>query len=43
MDPFVSVPMVTAAKLSDAATPDPELEPLGVKSGKMALNQERWR
>ena len=37
IDPFVSVPIVIAAKLSEAATPDPELEPLGVKSGKMAL------
>ncbi len=31
MDPLVSVPMVNTAKLAEAATPDPALEPHGLR------------
>ena len=32
IEPPVSVPMVSAARLAAVATPDPELEPQGVRS-----------
>ena len=32
IDPPVSVPMVSADRLADAATPDPELDPHGLRS-----------
>ncbi len=32
IEPPVSVPIVSAARLADAATPDPELEPHGLRS-----------
>ena len=32
IDPSVSVPMVTAARLAAAAAPDPEEEPHGLRS-----------
>ena len=30
-DPFVSVPMAAAQRLAAAATPDPELDPQGLR------------
>ncbi len=32
IDPPVSVPMVSAERLAEAATPDPELDPHGLRS-----------
>ena len=32
IEPPVSVPIVKAARLADAATPDPELDPQGLRS-----------
>jgi hypothetical protein len=32
IEPSVSVPTVTVARLADAATPEPELEPQGLRS-----------
>ena len=33
MDPSVSVPIATAHRLAETATPEPELEPQGLRSG----------
>ena len=33
MEPLVSVPTVTAARLAAAAAPEPELEPQGLRVG----------
>ena len=37
MDPLVSVPIVMAARLADAATPEPELDPHGFRSSAYGL------
>src|SRR5262245_46731709 len=39
MDPSVSVPMVAVEKLAEAAAPDPELEPLGMRSSAYGFRQ----
>jgi hypothetical protein len=37
MDPSVSVPTATAQRLDDTATPDPELDPEGLRSTAYAF------
>src|SRR3954452_2829000 len=37
MEPSVSVPMVAVARSADAATPEPELEPHGLRSRAYAM------